>query len=747
MVRIAVVMVAWSLLSFLPAQASESFRFPENAGYLNIEDFGGRGNDTIDDTQAFRDMFQYSIDSTSNRYSAFYMLYLPKGTYIISQTLEYRSTDTTWSYGWRPSMFLFGENRDSTIIRLKDSLPLFNDAAAPLGMLRTGSQIDATGNKNWKDGAGNQAFYHSIRNLTFDIGSGNDWAVGVDFLASNRGMIENVRVTNGRSMGYAGLLLDRAYQGPYMVKNVEINGFMYGIHADCLVHGITFEFITLRNQTQAGIYLDENTLHMRGLYSENRVPAVKSTASLNMLTLIDSYLKGKGSAANALSLDGAYFIRDVVVEGYTNAVTSSKFPTLTGQNGTKTTIAEFTSDSVYAVRNATKKSLRLKIEETPDYYNPDFSKWANVLDFGATRDSKTIDDDAAAIEAACAAGKPVVYLPRGVYHVSRAITIPAQVRQFVGFHAGIHPVNSQTVLSPGLIIEGGASDTLCIQWIRSEGAVQNNSKGVLVIKDATIKGYTNTASGGKVFLENIIENVCTFTNQQVWARQFNVEVKNNPMVQNIGGMLWILGFKNEQPYTILSNKDGFCELLGGNQLPLSAPDTLTPQIVNENGSFSGSWTDINWSTRSFIYAVRDVKGADTLLVRNNIGHARGYGRMVPLYVSRTLAVPDSLKRKETEITFPSLVTANAGAQSRMIPQIQISYTKSKPELRIRVSGINFEDARLSLFDIRGRIIRQTALSSNGSIAWNLSGKPDGMFFVRLTGKNQKTLTRRVMVLK
>lgn len=81
------------------------------------------------------------------------------------------------------------------------------------------------------------------------------------------------------------------------------------------------------------------------------------------------------------------------------------------------------------------------------------------------------------------------------------------------------------------------------------------------------------------------------------------------------------------------------------------------------------------------------------------------------------------------------------------PQIQIAYSKGKPEFRVMVTGINHEGSKLSLFDTRGRMIQSASVSPNELVTWNLSNKSDGLFFLQLSGQNRKALVHKVMLLK
>ncbi len=108
-----------------------------------------------------------------------------------------------WSSGWQSGMVLYGESREQTVIKLADNAKGFgkDDKQA---VIRTGSE-----NPHNPNGRGNQAFKHSLINLTIDTGKGNPGAVGIDYAVSNHGTIEFVTIRSGDGSGKSGLQLTR----------------------------------------------------------------------------------------------------------------------------------------------------------------------------------------------------------------------------------------------------------------------------------------------------------------------------------------------------------------------------------------------------------------------------------------------------------------------------------------------------------------------------------------------------------
>lgn len=71
----------------------------------------------------------------------------------------------------------------------------------------------------------NIAFMNFMRNLTLDCGKGNPDAVGVKFIASNIGRMENVTIRTDR--GRCGVYTMCGTQGVF--ESLEITGFDYGL--------------------------------------------------------------------------------------------------------------------------------------------------------------------------------------------------------------------------------------------------------------------------------------------------------------------------------------------------------------------------------------------------------------------------------------------------------------------------------------------------------------------------------------
>ncbi|QRK05959.1 glycoside hydrolase family 55 protein [Archangium violaceum] len=195
------------------AAAVTEVKFPSDAPVWNVRDFGARGDGVTDDTQAFQAAISAAIDH-NGRYGALRIVYIPNGTYKITDTLESRIANTKYWHGFRAGLYLQGESQAGTILSLPAAAPGYTSASTPKAVILTGSEQNGF-SATFPESEGNEAFRHYIRNLTVEIGSGNPGAVGIDYLVNNRGGIYNVTVKpvdSGR-VGHTGIKMDRQWPG------------------------------------------------------------------------------------------------------------------------------------------------------------------------------------------------------------------------------------------------------------------------------------------------------------------------------------------------------------------------------------------------------------------------------------------------------------------------------------------------------------------------------------------------------
>lgn len=572
------------------------------------------------------------------------ILYFPKGTYLVSDTLRYSFDDLQNANSFElPQLIQFrGESETGSVIRLADNCRGFE----------SGTQrpvIDIMGGIST-----NAAFHNSVENLTVDVGSGNPGAVGVVFFSNNTGAVRHVtlRSSDPEGAGHCGLSIRNRNASGVCIRDITVEGFDCGVRIehDRLATGL--EHIRVSGQRICGVHVDRHNVGLRGLISRNTVPALKVTGREAVVAFVDSRLEGGSASEPAVVLgDGFLFARNIDTGGYRCALARLGATEVPGGR-----IDEYVSTTVQVCwAKEDRRSLNLPVEEVPEIpWEHDHSQWACVNDFGAVGDGKT--DDTEAIRKAIASGKPVVWFQPGIYLIDDVIDLPPSVQRLNFMKSDLGAGDKLRLMhGKGVFRVVGESDEPLIiedlfgmEKLRGGMAlVQHASKRTLVLSDIHMHfcaAYRNSVEGGKVFIENVFAMnqfrpeipVFDFKGQQVWARQINPE-RNDPEILNDGGSLWVLGFKTETDGTTFCTVNGGrTEVLGGT-INQCVQDNAPSTIVNHDSDVSvvcgtTDWRDFSAQGHFMIEEIRDgvmrkIKWAD-------FPKRQGKLIAIPLYVGR-----------------------------------------------------------------------------------------------------------------
>lgn len=600
---------------------TENITFPADAGVINVKtQFGAKGDGVTDDTAA--------IQAALNAYpNGGRIIYLPNGTYVVSNTLSWAAgTGKGDDY---KNIILQGQSQEGTIVKLKDNASGYTNASTPKSVIFTGPSPA-------------QRFRNSIRNLTLDTGLGNAGAIGIQFNASNQGTLREVTIRSGDGQGINGLDMSFTDEiGPLLVKNVTVQGFQYGIRTGFNVNSMTFENITLRNQSVYGFYNYNGgqVVNIRGLTSTNGVTAIYNGGG--RMTLIDSSLTGTTTATNKPAIQSQYpvtlLVRNTQTFGYQAAIQDGN-ATQVGPN-----ITEFVSGTVTSLFPSPAKTLNLPIKETPDvpWDDPTTTPWANVVSFGAIpNDGK---DDAAAIQRAIDSGKTTVYFPNGTYDLRSTVLVRNNVRRVIGTEAEVIVGTQSSQTYPGFRLVDGTNPVVVFERFQggyfANPTFENVSSRTIVIRNSLNVSGKMTGSGD-VFIEDVSSNPVSnwiFNKQNIWARQFNVENQGTHITNN-GGNLWIFGLKTERGGTLIDTKaGGKTELIGGFAYTTTAAPNgrqSDPMFINNESSISISMAEINFGGGpNYTTYVRETRnGVTKNLSRSGLPSSTGSGRQIPLYV-------------------------------------------------------------------------------------------------------------------
>jgi len=617
----------------LPAAQAQDVVYPDKV-VVNVKEYNAKGDGQTDDTEAIQQAIQANGGT----------LYFPNGTYLISNTLEWRDG----SGKWRAFMKLQGQSQARTIIRLQNACAGFGDTREPKPLIKTASQN--TFDPSYGPGA--EAFNNGLSNLTIDVGSQNPGAIGVSFLSNNEGGINDVTIQSSDPdwAGAKGLDMTTEWPGPCLIKNLTIIGFDYGMDVGFSIYSNTFEHIVLQHQRTLAIRNQTNTLSFRDLKSHNSVPVLQNSND-GLVTILDGSFDGGNDAQFAITNTAHLYVHNLMATGYQAAVQNN------GAEVAGNYLSEFTSQKPFSLFDSPLHSLNLPVQETPEYMDNDFAHWRSV---SAKPDGAIPDDygdDTEAIQRALDSGASTVYFPPGSYRISGTLTVPASVRRVLGLSAGVDfgpgdkfsDVNSPTpvfqVATGGepLFFEG-LDVTHNDQGVATAGSIflQHTGARPLILRnilsfDDGIDFYLNGPGAGNLYIENVsCRRTLHFAYpQQVWARQLNPEGDlAKPLIINNGATVWILGLKTEGATTAIATiGGGQTELLGGLLYPVSSVDVALPAFINDNSSVSlvyavsASDTDKNYSVQ-----VQETRnGFLKTLTRTEIP-ASGAGSRMPLYV-------------------------------------------------------------------------------------------------------------------
>lgn len=520
----------------LPATPDQSVQFPPNAGYVNVKDFGARGDGKHDDTQAIRD----AIAATKENFQT---IYLPNGTYLVSDSIE-----------WRQRRTLQGQSELKTIIKLRDNASGYANGSKPV--------LRCFFNNN-------QSFDNYIRNLTVDTGIENPAAIGIQYNTHNRGAIDQVTIQTQDRQGRIGLDLSETEFGPGSIFNVTVEGFDVGIKTTGNASHGTFANITLKNQNTTG-WENHFPVSIYMLNSMNSVPAITNSGALAQLVLLEAKLMGGTSETVAIENDAAIYLRDIEASGY-KAALKERGKIILGNR-----IKERISSPVLTIFPSPKRSLQLDIKEPPDIFSEPVEQWVIPDDVA--------EDDTRAVQDAIDSGAKTLFFPANKqYQISDTIHIRGKVKRMVALrhpHGNLRAEPNNFNDKPVVVIDGKGKEPLTIDslsistWPEPRLGLQLSTSRPVYLKYCSVDGHINNTeqSVGNLFIDEMVFGAKFNHPQTAWIRQLNTE--NNPFnpddaniptyVTNNGGNIWILGWKTEAPALhAITKAGGKTEVLGG----------------------------------------------------------------------------------------------------------------------------------------------------------------------------------------
>ena len=593
--------------------------FPKDAGYLDVRAFGAKGDGRADDTQAILRALAASGEDTGPNFWHDRLVYLPNGTYKVSDTLLKRYKNGTFASG----LSLIGESREHTVIRLIDHAGGFNDPLHPKAVVYTTSKLiggNAAGRDYAEKGEGNDAYMNFVENLTIETGNGNPGAVGLDFLGNNLDAIRDVTLKAPANSGAIGLSMTRKWPGPTLVSNLAIEGFAVGLATAQTEYGLTFDHITLKGQGQAAIRNEQNSLAIRDLDLEDENPVILNAGDKAFLAIEGGHLGGAEPAALFRNAGYVTLRRVNMANGETSGV-------LHGQDWQAGAVPDWIT----------------AMAEAPVPPKAPLAQWVSPLRFGASGDP---DQDATeALRAAFASGAAVIYLPHGTYAISDGIEIPSTVQRIVGMNSTIRVLPKRQPAfqrTAGMVKISSGGSPLVIERLAFDNtnqgdqlAVEQSGERTLVLRDVVSAGTSlldRKASGGAAFLEDVCcGKIAVAGPKPVTARQFDTE-GSGIRISNRGAPLSILGLKTEGVGIVLDNAEGgHSDIFGGLvYMVRDGADGTIPVFHNTNSWLAASFVEesLRAASRYQLY-IAPAAGAQRENLPATKFPERGFGRFVP----------------------------------------------------------------------------------------------------------------------
>lgn len=616
--------------------AAPSVAFPDDAGHVDVTKppYNAKPDGVTDCTEAIqRALLEHGSQ----------IIYLPKGTYLVSETLHWtgRCTRTV----------LQGESESGTVIKLADRCPGFTNPSAPRPVIVTGYFPP-------------QRFRNAIRNLTVDTGVGNDGAIGIRFNASNQGQMNTVTIRSGSGSGVIGL--DMGYTGdvgPLLVKRLTVDGFDVGLYTAHATAAQTLEFVTLRRQRVCGWVNDGQAVAMRGLVSENTVTAFRNKRGSGMVTLLDADLRGEGDTAAsvpAILNESGLYARNVSTAGYRQAIENRAG---TGVGVDEASAAEFTSHPPLRLFPSPDRALNLPVAETPDIpYDPP-ETWTSVAKFppkpakvekkrtrNGVEQTYTVDvlDWTESVQSAIDSCATTVYFPRDngtgkPYEILGTVKVRGAVRRIIGME-GTFGQESRPVFE---VVDGEAPAVVIerFDWMYAHVLVRTATRRDVIVGAVTV--YLDVGPEGRTFVEDAVTHLRVRPGGTVYLRQWNTEYtnearhnalgiqtpdpKDHPGNLNEGGTLWALGFKSEGDGVLLTTRDGGrSEVLGGLVYANKNSNPDKRGFVVRDGSLSlsvGEWV----SRQQPFHMIEETRSGETRRLAPGVAPDRGGGSLVVLY--------------------------------------------------------------------------------------------------------------------
>lgn len=499
------------------------------------------------------------------------------GSYIKGQ---YQSEEIYDEANW--SIRLFGEDRNTTVIKLKDNSCGFEKGTKKpvvnFALLQRGSNVNL----------GN-----FMENISIDTGKGNPGAAALRWNSSNWGGLRHVSLYSSDNYGAVGLLMNCNNATGYC-HDIEIKGFDCGMEFSAGRESmVTLEYADISAKC-SGIKLGNagaggggDNLSCRKIKVNAPVPVIVQKAG--QLVIAESLISGNDCGIN-VEEDGFCMVHDTEF-CHCSCQIKTPYKVLSDMPFVKEFFS-FADPAGFCWR-------QLPVKEVPLFAEPQADDWTTVEEYGAVGDG--ITDDTEAVQKAVDSGKKVIFFTKPVYILNGSVRIPASVREICGCFSSlvrhkktipsdevfivdddsVEPIRFRRFIhAGGILIEHRAERVVVGEDLFAyfnhcrDNAVKDGVAFPLGAEsDSTVWGvYRSNAAGGEkrqVFLNNCIMPMGkeVLKNVEFYGRMLNSEHVCGGLYKFADSDGWIFGFKSENADIIFAAENNArVEVSGGNLL-------------------------------------------------------------------------------------------------------------------------------------------------------------------------------------
>lgn len=404
-----------------PALADAYGQLPHGEGFRNVCDFGAKGDGVSDDTLAFIRALETGRGSKGTREKTPANVYVPSGTYLISDTLiVYRAT------------MLAGDADNPPTLVLKQKTPGFGDPENPKPMIVTYGAYDTDpADRQWAvrtdqaGGSTNNTFFITVRHLNLKIEAGNPGAWGIFWLVAQQTALRNVSIDAGQGQG---CLKCFWWGGGGVMSHLKLAGGDYGWHVQQTSQWVARSF-ELSGQRKASLWLD-GVWNFALLDFRFRHTAPMQVAGGNV-SLVGSSFEDIAGGIAIENRGGSLVLAGVEAKDVREVVKGTLAGSATGTTKVKLWAAGSAVVNGNELAGVTHDLASVANVVLPDWPSPAYplpgSGARSVKAFGATGDGKA--DDTATIQQAIDKCDEV-FFPAGTYVVSDTLRLRPDSRLF-----------------------------------------------------------------------------------------------------------------------------------------------------------------------------------------------------------------------------------------------------------------------------------------------------------------------------